>query len=314
MNRPDQWVCVRILPTKRPVHREFSRNHALDRKSERSDPLRGLRGGLDVAYSAQAWSANAFAGVAVSDARDAACPPGRGGHREELKQELWSEEDFGEFDLGLNTAVKKLRQALDDSANTPRFIETIPKVGYRFLVPVAASPGHELSSADSADSTVQTVNPVESLSPVFVPVRRSIQRALQGLAAVLGIALVGTVAVLFTQAPPETPEQPVRRFSFSQEGLSSASISPDGRYVAFAAGTIPESSLWLRAIGTETPREIPGTEGARERLGWSPDSQSIVFATTTEIKRLNIDGGDPVTLGDLPGTGPGGGSGQLLEP
>ncbi len=68
-------------------------------------------------------------------------------------------------------------------------------------------------------------------------------------------------------------------------------------------GSPPESSLWLRAIGTETAREIPGTEGARSQLAWSPDSQSIVFAARTEIKRVGIDGGDPITLGDLRGAG-----------
>ena len=43
---------------------------------------------------------------------------------------------FVDFDLGVNTAVKKLRQALEDSAEHPRFIETLPKLGYRFMVPV----------------------------------------------------------------------------------------------------------------------------------------------------------------------------------
>ncbi|MCP5110634.1 MAG: hypothetical protein GY953_07345, partial [bacterium] len=56
--------------------------------------------------------------------------------REELREELWPNDEFGDFDLGLNTAVKKLRQALDDSAASPRWIETVPKIGYRFLAPV----------------------------------------------------------------------------------------------------------------------------------------------------------------------------------
>ena len=142
----------------------------------------------------------------------------------------------------------------------------------------------------------QTVNPVEALPPDFVPVRRTSQRALQALAAVATLAFLGLLAVYLTQAPPEAP---TRRFSFSQEGVQAASISPDGRHVAFSAETDGESSLWLRAIGTETAREIPGTEGARRQLAWSPASQAIVFATTTEIKRVGIDGGDAITLDDL---------------
>ena len=143
-----------------------------------------------------------------------------------------------------------------------------------------------------------------TVSPVVAPSPKTSPRIWQALFGVAMIALLGTLTIVFTQAPPEAAPPPTRRFSFSQEGLGSASISPDGRYVAFAVGTIPESSLWLRALGSETAREIPGTEGTRAVVsGWSPDSQAIVFATTTEIKRVGIDGGDPITLGDLPGTG-----------
>jgi serine/threonine protein kinase/Tol biopolymer transport system component len=148
-----------------------------------------------------------------------------------------------------------------------------------------------------------TVNPAATLPPDAVVVDRRRLLATNAVAAVLAVAFLGVTAIHFTEAPPEAPTTPTRRFSFSQDSLTSASISPDGRYVAFATGARPESSLWLRAIGTETAREIPGTEGARPQLDWSPDSQAIVFATTTEIKRVLIDGGDPITLGGLPGTG-----------
>ena len=53
--------------------------------------------------------------------------------REELRQKLWDSETFVDFDVGLNSAIKKLREALGDSAETPRFIETVPRRGYRFI-------------------------------------------------------------------------------------------------------------------------------------------------------------------------------------
>ena len=56
--------------------------------------------------------------------------------REELRQALWPEDTFVDFELGVNTAVKKLRQALEDSAEHPKFIETLPRSGYRFMIPV----------------------------------------------------------------------------------------------------------------------------------------------------------------------------------
>ena len=54
--------------------------------------------------------------------------------REDLRQKLWHSDTFVDFDDGLNTAVKKIRELLGDSAEHPRYIETIPRRGYRFLV------------------------------------------------------------------------------------------------------------------------------------------------------------------------------------
>ena len=158
----------------------------------------------------------------------------------------------------------------------------------------------------------QTVNPAEALPPDAVVVGKRRLQAVYGLAALFAVAFLGLLAFNLTEAPPE---QPTRRFSFSQDRLSAASISPDGRYVAFTTGSGSESSLWLRAVGTETAREIPGTEGARAEVsGWSPDSQAIVFATRTEIKRVGVDGGDPATLGELPGVGSQGFRGVTWSP
>lgn len=70
--------------------------------------------------------------------------------REELRKELWPSDSFGEFDEGLNTAVRKIRKALGDDAANPRFIETLARRGYRFIAPVAglrAAPVEEASIA-----------------------------------------------------------------------------------------------------------------------------------------------------------------------
>src|SRR4051795_7558142 len=56
--------------------------------------------------------------------------------REELQKELWPSDTFVDFDHSLNTAINKVREALGDSASNPRFIETLPRRGYRFLASV----------------------------------------------------------------------------------------------------------------------------------------------------------------------------------
>ena len=62
--------------------------------------------------------------------------------REELQQKIWPTDAYVAFDQGLNNAIKKVRDALGDSADSPRFIETLARHGYRFIAPVAAKPQH----------------------------------------------------------------------------------------------------------------------------------------------------------------------------
>ena len=62
--------------------------------------------------------------------------PGELVTREELRKRLWSADTFVDFEHSLNAAVKRLREALDDSADKPRFIETLPRHGYRFIAPL----------------------------------------------------------------------------------------------------------------------------------------------------------------------------------
>src|ERR1700674_921134 len=65
--------------------------------------------------------------------------PGQLVTRDELMKQLWPSDTFVDFDRSLNKAVNRLREALDDSAEQPRFIETVPRRGYRFIGPVALS-------------------------------------------------------------------------------------------------------------------------------------------------------------------------------
>ena len=67
--------------------------------------------------------------------------PGKMVTREELRQRLWPADTFVDYDHSLNAAVNKLREALNDSADNPRFIQTIPRRGYRFIAPVELANG-----------------------------------------------------------------------------------------------------------------------------------------------------------------------------
>src|SRR5271163_4215292 len=93
--------------------------------------------------------------------------------REELKKHLWPEDTFVDFETGLNTAVSKLRDALSDSAEKPRYIETIPRRGYRFISPVEFVNGHPRPAGSSENG--------QKLEPTLVPAPTP--AALESLAA-----------------------------------------------------------------------------------------------------------------------------------
>lgn len=82
--------------------------------------------------------------------------------RETLQKELWPDDTFVDFDHGLNSAVNKIRQALGDTASSPRFVETEPRRGYRFIAPVEAVDTEPSSAAESAPPPPPAWTPLES--------------------------------------------------------------------------------------------------------------------------------------------------------
>src|ERR1700691_3454118 len=86
--------------------------------------------------------------------------PGEVITREQMQQKLWPVDTFVDFEHSLNTSIKKLRHALNDSAAEPRYIETLPRVGYRFIAPVTVA---EESSGDIAALPLQAPSPVDGI-------------------------------------------------------------------------------------------------------------------------------------------------------
>ena len=89
--------------------------------------------------------------------------PGEVVAREELRQRVWPDETFGDFDQAVNVAIAKLRSALGDSAENPRFIETVPKRGYRFIA--------DVSVADAGDKTQKSA--AKEINPSILEIEPS---------------------------------------------------------------------------------------------------------------------------------------------
>ena len=87
--------------------------------------------------------------------------------REELHQRIWPSDTFVDFEHGLNSAIKYLRAVLSDSATSPKYLETLPKIGYRLIVPVSIETVRELTASDSSLGPLAE-NPVVNL-PAPIP-------------------------------------------------------------------------------------------------------------------------------------------------
>jgi DNA-binding winged helix-turn-helix (wHTH) protein len=121
--------------------------------------------------------------------------------REELQQKLWPSDTFVDFDHSLNTAINKVREALGDSASSPRYVETLARRGYRFIAPVQADAPRESSPGAAvvanAEVPAASPDPPAALHPELdVPIpRRAITRGLFGLIQVMYLAFY--LAALF---------------------------------------------------------------------------------------------------------------------
>ena len=108
--------------------------------------------------------------------------------REEFRQRLWHSDTFVDFEHSINTAVKKLREALGDDPDQPRYIETLPKLGYRFVAPVAEPPAEPASA-------IRRLPAHDVLSPETPQLRARAHRHwfLVGVGALLlaGVGLIG---------------------------------------------------------------------------------------------------------------------------
>src|SRR5581483_5303449 len=122
--------------------------------------------------------------------------------RDELQRTLWPGDTFVDFDLSLNSAVKKLRQALNDDSENPRFVETLYRRGYRFIAPVSGAPNPEqIPLVEIGSLSAASAEPMSSRAASDVSTRR--KRSIFYLAILLLLFIVGAAA--YWLAPSRQP-------------------------------------------------------------------------------------------------------------
>ena len=106
--------------------------------------------------------------------------PGEIGGREELRSTLWHEDTFVDFETGLNTAVKRLRETLGDSADNPSFVETLTRRGYRFIASVEKPVGKDTGSCPRLGPMVPAISLGATCSIFARKTSRSITSSVRG--------------------------------------------------------------------------------------------------------------------------------------
>ena len=216
--------------------------------------------------------------------------PGELVTREELRNKLWPADTFVDFDHSLNAAVKRLREALGDSVETPIFIETLARRGYRFIgnieVPAASPNLSELKSPPSA--------------------HRARARKWQFGGAVLAVVVVaGAVAGWLTwrsasrPSPQVSPTLQRLTTNAAEHWVIASAISPDGKYLAYSDKT----GTYLRLLSTGELHSLVPKVSDVTSLGWFPDSSQVLASWSTppgkkSLRAVSILGGNARELSD----------------
>lgn len=204
--------------------------------------------------------------------------------REELKQRIWGNDTFVDFDHGLSAAVNRLREALGDSVEKPRYVETMARRGYRFIAPVEGRP------QPPPDRTV--------------PGRS--HRKLVWAAAALFAA--GGVALWLARDNPVLPAPRVELLTTFAGTETQPTFSPDGKHVAFAGDgeTQDNRDIYVKMVGGATALRLTSDPAVDAFPAWSPDGTQIAFLSNRGLSGLYLVsplGGPDRKLIDLPITG-----------
>jgi Tol biopolymer transport system component/DNA-binding winged helix-turn-helix (wHTH) protein len=200
--------------------------------------------------------------------------------REELCAQLWPAAALVEHDGSLNAAVNRLREALGDSAEEPRFIETLPKRGYRFVASIdrvgALSVATDLATGSEA--------PV----PASEKTRSGLSARFIAAVCLCGVLIIAAVAtILIKRSPGHRPlGREIVPFTSLPGQAVTPTFSPDGSQIAFAwngdRGANQQFDLYVKTIGSDRILRVTNTPSTWMTAAWSPDGTSIAFVRTTE--------------------------------
>ena len=207
--------------------------------------------------------------------------------REEIQKRLWATGTIVEFDHSINAAVKKLRQALGDSAENPRFVETVPRRGYRFLLPIDPS---AVELDDPTDAQTDLVGPLVAgiEGPRVARKSRLLSRAVKLMLVLSGFATAAVVILLSLRTRTPTPIGNSISLTGNPGWEEFPSFSPNGNQVSFSWSPKfdDNSDIYVKVIGGGPALKLTTGSGTNFAPAWSHDGRQIAYL------RQNTDGSD----------------------
>lgn len=227
--------------------------------------------------------------------------------RGELRSRLWPADTYVAFDDNLNTAAAKLRSVFGDSARSPRYIETVPRLGYRWIGPFESAP-FQASPTPREPSAAPSVS-VLPIAGTRTPYPRQVWMLF------LALLVVTLAATVLSKREARSSSGVPNRFEFKAPAgttfpnggvTPNASVSPDGRWLFFIARRLDETAerIWLRSLNGATARPLEGTEAAWGPF-WAPDSQRIGFFANRKLKTIDLRSRIVRVVAEAPAAGSG---------
>ena len=185
--------------------------------------------------------------------------PGEVVTREELQKRLWPN-TFVDIDHNLNAAINKIREALGDSAESPRWIETLPRRGYRFIGPV------------------ENPRPPTPLSTdTHVAQRTGTLRLLILLGACVMLVAIGLFVYKRMHPSASAVQRTLTRLTFDEGLQFGATWSPDGGFVAYSSDRGGKFDIWVQKVSGGDPVQVTRGAGQNWQPEWSPDGKYIAY-------------------------------------
>ena len=192
--------------------------------------------------------------------------PGEIVTRDDLLKRLWPD-TFVDGDHNLNTAINKIREVLGDSAENPRFVETLPRRGYRFIAPVEGT---------------RPPMPPEPVNTPQAPAVRSVRWGVLRTGVLIGAFVLMAIAGLFLYklhraSDPVKQQRSLTRLTFDEGLQTGATWSPDGRFIAYSSDRGGKYDIWIQQISGGDPIQITKGPDQNWQPDWSPDGRYIAY-------------------------------------